>query len=933
MRRFLTAVTVAMVVGVATAPGASAAFGLNSPSVTFTASGPTPAMQAGSHPFEMTTTFRLNSIEEGGGKFIEGALRDLDVEQPSGFVGDRTAVPPCSTLDFLSRDSELLTECSDSTAVGMVTVTLCGSGTCSEGAEEATAVYNLEPPPGVAAKIGFWAGEVPVTVELGVSPDPPYNIVGRLRNTSQTLEVLRSELVLWGNPAHSSHDLMRGRCLRTGGSCPAKIPVRPFLTMPRSCTGPLLTRFDANAWWPAGATSRVSVTTPPGAIGCSKLGFVPEIAAQPTTDNAESPTGFNFNVDIEDEGLTSETGIAKSDIKKAVVTLPPGMTANPSLAEGLVACSQADLARETASSEPGEGCPQASTIGTVEVETPILEGEILKGQVFVATPDDPTTSAPGAENPFDSLIALYMVVKDPVLGVVLRLPGKVEPTPGTGQLVATFDDLPQYPVSHFRFRFREGGRSPLISPPTCGTHTTVAEFTPWADPSKTVEKSSSFEIVRGVGGGSCPPAGSLPFLPGFTAGSLNNDAGSYSPFYMRLTRRDGDRDLTRFSASLPPGVVAKLAGTSQCSDAAIAAARAKTGRSELAAPSCPASAEIGNVVGGAGVGSQLTYVPGKLYMAGPVGGAPLSVVAIVPAVAGPFDVGTVVVRQALRVDPRTAQVRVDSAASDRIPRMLAGIPLKVRDIRVNVNRPDFTLNPTSCNPFEVGAEIWGSGGSSDDAAGDVSISLADRFQAANCSRLRFKPRLSLRLKGGTARGDHPSLRGVYRPRKGDANLSRLVLRLPRSAFLDQGNIRTICTRVQFAAERCPKAAAYGRATAFTPLLDKPLSGPVYLRSSSNDLPDLVADLHGLVDIEAVARIDSHKGGIRATFTKVPDAPVTKVVVDMQGGRGKGLVVNSRDLCASTSKANLELGAHNGRFRTMQPTVAPSGCGESPGRRR
>ncbi|HEX8689662.1 MAG TPA: hypothetical protein VF729_05420, partial [Solirubrobacterales bacterium] len=437
-------------------------------------------------------------------------------------------------------------------------------------------------------------------------------------------------------------------------------------------------------------------------------------------------------------------------------------------------------------------------------------------------------------------------------------------------------------------------------------------------------ESSSFQITQGTGGGPCPPAGPPPFAPGFDAGTLSNFAGSHSPLHMRLTRRDGDQDLTRFDAVLPRGLVAKLAGVEQCPDSSIAAAKAKTGKAELASPSCPPGSEIGRVQGGAGVGSQLTYVPGGLYLAGPVGGAPLSVAAVVPAVAGPFDVGTIVVRQALRIDPRTAEVTVDGASSDPIPHILAGIPLRVRDIRVEADRPEFTLNPTSCDPFATSAQIWGGGGNPFFGGDDAPVARDARFQAASCSRLGFKPRISITLKGGTRRGAHPALKGVYQPRPGDANLSDLSARLPRSAFLDQAHIRTICTRVQFAADACPKGAVYGHVVAHTPLLAEPLSGPAFLRSSNNNLPDLVLDLHGLVDVEVSARIDSVKGGIRASFADAPDAPLAKVVLQMQGAK-KGLIVNSRDLCMKASRASIDLIAQSNKRRALRPQVRAVGC--------
>jgi hypothetical protein len=927
------------------APSAQAAFGFSDISVSFTEKDGSEARQAGSHPYAMRTTFRVNTVPHPTKKdskgnpipVVDGALRDLDVTAPAGFVGNPTAVPYCETVEFLASDVFGHPACSDSSALGQLTATL-GGGTGIEG-EETVAVYNMAPPPGVAAKIGFVVGDAPIVLQVGTTDDHPYRVVARLADTSQIAEVLESDFILWGNPADPSHDPDRGDCgfsnFPEEETCPANLPEKPFLTLPRSCGRPLTTSFHAVSWWsgdpvaPGGPETFAQTVASPSLTGCSKLGFSPTTSAQPTTDQAESPSGLAFDLTVEDEGIANPKGVAASDIRDAVVTFPVGVTANPSLAAGLLACSPADLARETISSAPGEGCPEASKVGTIEAETPVLEEETLHGALYLATPDDP--EAPGKENPFDELIAQYVVIKDPELGLLVKQAGVLKADPSTGQLVATFSDLPPFPLSAVRLSLKEGGRSPLITPPACGTHTTLAEFTPTANPQSVFSSPSSFQITRGVGGGPCP-TGPQPFEPGFIAGSLDNNAAAHTPFHMRLTRRDGDQDLTRFDATLPPGLLAKLKGVSKCPDSAIAAAEAKSGRAELASPSCPADSRIGTVQGGAGVGSQLTYVPGSLYLSGPVGKAPLSVVGIVPAVAGPFDVGTIVVRQALRVNPVTARAEVDGASSDPIPHILAGIPLRVRDIRVDVDRPSFTLNPTDCDPFATAASIWGGGADVFSVADDSSVARSDRFQAANCARLDFKPRLSLKLRGGTKRGDHPALTAVYRPRKGDANVTSIQTRLPTSAFLEQAHIRTICTRVQFAAEACPKGSVYGHVVATTPLLDEPLKGPVYLRSSNNDLPDMVLDLHGLVDVEVAARIDSVRGGIRATFPSAPDAPITKVVLRMQGAK-KGLVVNSTNLCASTNRARVALGAQNGKRRSLKPAVKPSGCkvGKSPKR--
>ncbi len=382
---------------------------------------------------------------------------------------------------------------------------------------------------------------------------------------------------------------------------------------------------------------------------------------------------------------------------------------------------------------------------------------MVKGSVFVASQDD---------NPFGSLIALYMVLREPRLGVFVKLPIKIDASeergPNAGRLVATVDDAPQLPVSRFTFHFKEGPRAPLVTPSACGTYTTTAQLSPWAHPEEPVTPSptATFDINTGMGGSPCPSGGAPPFKPGFSAGTLNNSAGAYSPLNMLLSRADGEQDITRFSAVLPPGVLAKLAGVGKCSDGSIAAARSKSGRAEIAAPSCPASSQVGRVVAGAGVGSALTYVSGSLYLAGPFGGDPLSVVSIVPAVAGPFDIGTVVTQVALTVNPETGVAEVDGVHSEPIPHILKGIPLKVRDLRVYADRPNFSLNATSCEREMATATLFGSYLDVFNPADDVPVARSDRYQAASCASLLFKPKLQLSLKGSTKRAGHPALRAV-----------------------------------------------------------------------------------------------------------------------------------------------------------------------------
>jgi len=923
--------------------------------LTFTNQDGSPATQAGSHPFALTTSFKLNYSEIAPFSFdTDGDLKDLIAQQVAGLGGDSTAIPRCSTSEFLAQPEDAavegLTSCDDKTAVGLSAPELAEPEVWSQ-----SAVFNLEPPPGVVVRLGFKVVFEPVIIDISVKQGGENNVVALLGNTPQVATVFGGALQLWGNPADPALDHFRGKCGESiipigfgpieffpnpfiGGNCAVQTEEKPFLTLPTSCNGPGRTDWRASSWaqpdnWDEGSIFTHDNAIPPnpqGFTGCGKLAFSPKVEAKPTTDSAETGTGLDFNLDFDDEGLVSKDGLAQSHVKKAVVTLPKGVTINPSIGEGLGVCTPAQLGGETIGSQPGEGCPNSSKIGSVDVEAAAID-EPVKGSVFLAQQDDPATTTPGAENPFDSLIAFYIVLRNPNLGVLVKLLAKVEPDPQTGQLVTTIDNAPQFAFSHFNLHFKEGQRAALVSPPGCGTYATEAKLYPWSDPTNPRTVISEFEISEGTGGAPCPPGGVPPFHPDFEAGAINNNAGSFSPFNMRLIREDGEQDMTKFSAILPPGELGSLAGVSKCPDSAIAVAKAKQGREELASPSCPANSLIGHTLAGAGVGGALTYVGGQVYLGGPYNGSPLSVISVTPAVAGPFDAGTVVVRLALDLNPKTAEVEVNGANSDPIPHIIKGIVLKLRDLRVYVDRPNFTLNPTSCDESSARSTLFGSYLDVLNPADDRPVDLATRYQAANCLNLGFKPKLDLTLKGGTKRGGHPGLLATYTPRKGDANVEGLIVRLPRSAFLDQAHIKTICTRVQFAADACPPGAQYGFIKAWTPLLDEPLAGPAYLRSSNHKLPDLVFDLHGLVDVEVSTRIDSQKGGIRATVEDAPDAPLSKVVLRMQGAK-KGLIINSRNLCGAKSKANVTFSGHNGKQHASNPVMRAECGGGRKGKR-
>jgi hypothetical protein len=911
--------------------------------------GGNPTSQAGSHPFQYTTTLQLNAgraSKASRGEQVVGA-RSIAVEQPAmtrnvrialpaGLVGNASAMPQCDMSIFLNGEGGF-NRCPDATIVGVTSATVVENAT--QGLRRlAVPVFNLPPAHGEPARFGFMVLANPVVIDTEVDTEDSYKIAAKVRNITQVVQILAATTTFWGTPGDPRHDNARGwSCVAgepPGSTCePANLGETAFMRMPVQCSSPLDFGIELEPWnVPLGSEVASASFTGAPLSGCNRVPFDPTIHSSPTSKLAENPSGLEFELDMPNAGLLNKEGIAEGQAKKVEVTLPEGMSVNPSEGEGLAGCSPEEYARETLDSRPGEGCPEASKVGTVQVSTPLLPEEEAHGSLYVASPHD---------NPFDSLIALYIVARIPDRGILIKQPVRVDADPVTGQLTATSDELPQLPYSSFKLQFRPGGRAPLVTPPACGTYDVVSRFTPWSAqdpnnpaPGEIVTRTSSFTVERGVDGGACPAGGTPPFHPNLLAGSINNAAGRYSPFNVRLTRNDGEQEFTDFSIKLPPGVVGKLAGIPFCSDAQIAAAKARTGPNggaeELASPSCPAASEIGHTLVGAGVGNSLTYVPGKLYLAGPYHGSPLSIVSITAAKVGPFDLGTVVVREALRINPETAEVFVDATGSDPIPHIIQGIPVHARDIRIYVDRPNFVLNPTSCERTSTASTVVGSGRDFGSAADDVPVTVTSPFQAADCASLGFKPRLSLTLRGKTRRGGNPALRAVLRPRPGDANAARISVALPHSEFLDNANFRTICTRVQFKAgagngAECPAGAVYGHARAWTPLFSKPLEGPVLLRSSEHPLPDLVLALHGLVDIDAVGRIDSVGGGIRNTFDFVPDAPITKVVVAFQGGR-KGLFENSTDICLGKHRATVKMKGHNGRVHNFRTPLKPK-CGK------
>jgi hypothetical protein len=890
-----------------------------------------------------------------------GNLRTVRVDLPTGLTVNPQATPQCALAA-----GQHPSDCASSaplSKVGVSEIEVTNAQTGFTPPALKADVYNIVPKDGEPARFGFTLAGSDIFLEADVAWEGDYHEYFTIHAKKLEVPPIPAELAR----------VARNRLTFDGDAGDGT-----FITTPTTCLGPAApgspfehvysTFLRADAFEPpnfdpnfpdGSAFVESKIPRKAGEFetspkNCDSIPFEPSIAVDPNTPQTDSPAGATVTVTLPEvkNPLKEEESKGSSHVRSAKTTLPQGMGLNPSAANGLEACSDAQFGKGT---RDLVACPAASRIGTVEVDTPPLLDGSLSGPVYVGRQlsRDP---ASGEE------YRIFVVAESSRYDISARLLGKISANPQTGQLTTTFDDgplgsiplpgLPQVPFKTFRLKLNGGAKAALTSPPSCGPNATDTRFVPWSSaqgngPAGSDEgpslappatPSASFSLTAAPGGGACAKTlAARPFAPGFGAGTANRKAGSFSPAHMDITRSDGDQELKGVDVKLPPGLTAKLAGVHYCPEPVLAAAAAIGGREEAAHQSCPDDSLIGHADVAAGSGPQPIEITGKVFLAGRYKGAPLSLAVVTPATAGPFDLGTVVVRVALFVDPRTAQVR---AVSDPIPHVYGGATLDVRSVSVTLDRHNFSLNPTNCSPFAFAGSLLGGGANPVDPAAFSSTPVSAPFQAKDCDRLGFRPKLFLRLFGATRRAKNPKLRAVLLPRAGDANIARAATILPRSLILDQGNLSKVCTRVQFAAHDCPKNSIYGYARAFSPLLDAPLKGPVYLRSSDNVLPDLVSDLRGQVEIELDSRTDSVHGHIRNIFDVTPDVPVSKFVLTLRGGR-KGLLVNSRNQCprkgthrqgskgaqASKGRRNgkgqrviVRLKAQNGKKRNMRPRL-------------
>lgn len=879
---------------------------------------------AGGHPPFGITQFIVRHKTELLHKEPEVNMKTLRVDLPVGLSVNPGATPQCT--------EESPGDCPPNTRVGESIVTVSPELSLVGAPIPVTAqVYNLKPKFGQPARFGFTVEAIP-----GIPVIPPSDIF------------LEAD-VAWESDFHEGFTinvpkvqfvkLLMNRLI-FDGRAHEEPGVGFFLTTPSTCFDPTQPAFEHTYSTYARADSLenpdpnfpngspfVESKLPPGTSpkDCGSIPFNPAIGVDPGTGEVDSPAGAVTEVKLPVE--PNPAGQETSTMRTARVTLPAGMGLNPSAANGLAACADAQFGKGTRNPV---ACPPASKVGTVTVATPPLPEGPLTGNVYVG---EQRSRNPESGEEYRIFVHAF----SERYGVDLRLIGNVIANARTGQLTAVFDDppknvlrggnsdnlpngLPQVPFTSFKIDIDDGPRAALSSPPICGPNTTSTQLTPWSaqfSGKGPATPSSNFNLASLPGGGPCPKTmAQRPFAPGFSAKPKADTAKTFTPFSTNITRPPGQQELKGIDVLLPPGATAKLKGVPYCPPQAIAGAQARSGAEERKNPSCPDSSKIGVAKVQAGTGPSPLAIDGDAYLAGPYKGAPLSIVVVTPALAGPFDLGNVVVRVPLFLASETARIHPKTS---EIPDVFGGTKLDIRSIFLNINRKDFTLNGTNCRKGSTSGAIYGGGADPTNPALFAPFKVADEFKATGCRKLKFRPQLNIRLFGATVRAKHPKLRAVLKARGKDANIRRASVALPRALFLDQASLATVCTRVQFAADKCPKRSIYGRAKAFTPLLGKPLKGPVYLRSSNNTLPDLVAHLEGQVTIDLVGRIDSFRGGLRTTFGRVPDVPVKKFVMTLPGGK-KGLLVNSTNLCAKPVKAIIRLRAHNGKKINRKPKL-------------
>jgi hypothetical protein len=899
-------------------------FGVDTYEFTPEDEGGLPDTQAGSHPFQLTTTLALNtylfSETKGGATQVNtepvALAKDLRFQLPPGLVANATVLPRCPLSAFL------LKECAQQTAVGVSVVSIYERNIVGGILKFRDPVFNLEPSYGEPARFGFLVYGHPIYLDTSLRTGGDYGVTVIVKNITQEAAFVASTLTLWGVPGAPQHDALRGYpCLEPGfyGPCTplGEQHPPPFLFMPPSCTGPLPTTMEADSWLREGVFASAVPPEPMAAQdGCNRLPFTPSVKVTPDGQAGSTPTGLTVDEHVPQESSLAPEGLAESDVKGLSVTLPEGVVLNPAGADGLQACAMEQIGLQ---SPEAPTCPEASKVATATIKTPLLS-EPLEGAAYLATQNS---------NPFGSLVSLYVYAENAREGIRAKATGEVLENPVTGQLTAHFegdpifeDDpsfagdvaaqfLPETPFEDVELHFFGGDRAPLATPAKCGAYTTTGTFTPWAE-NGTTESSSTFDVVSGPNGEPC--ANPLPFGPTLTTGTTSIQAGGFTPFVMTMSREDGEQALQGVQLKMPLGVSGTLSGVKLC------------GEEQANAGTCGPESEIGETIVSVGVGGDpYTVRGGKVYITGPYEGAPFGLSIVNPAKAGPFDLGDVVVRAKIEVNEETAALTVttDDEGPYRIPTLIDGIPLEIKHVFVDINRPGFTFNATNCSPLTITGSLTSTEGS----VSELSVP----YQATNCAVLAFKPKLEAWTSGNASRANGASFRvklgypaGPY-----DANIAKVKVKLPKGLPSRLTTLQKACLAAVFNANpaNCPPASIIGYATATTPVLPVPLSGPAYFVSHGGEaFPSLIIVLQGYgVTVHLVgSTFISPQGITSSTFKTVPDVPVGTFELTLPQGPYSALTANT-NLCKKSLAMPTEFVGQNGALLKTSTKIAVTGC--------
>ncbi len=848
--------------------------------------------QAGGHP-DVSFDFALDNPGE------PEAASDVILNLPEGLFGNPNAVRRCTSVDYA------LQQCPTASQVGIVTIRANYLGN-PENLLGTAPLYYVEPQSEEeTVRFAFIvpALQIPISAPVAVRTGSDYGLRFTVSGLTQLIPLAGVAMKVWGFPASAANNgdrFAKGSPGEPAG-CPgiedtscefanaAGTAVHPMIDNPTVCTGQNLpVTLSARTYQDPGKLTHAEDQLSP-VTGCEKLNFYPVLNASLTTDETDAPSGLDLELRAK-QFLSA--ALSPSQIRSATVTLPQGLTINPDAADGQSACPDA-LANF--GSEAPANCPDNAKIGNMELETPALDGPI-KGSLYFGEPK------PGDQ------YRIFLVADG--FGIHAKLVGSLQPDPATGQVTAFFTDLPQVPFESFSFHIFASDRGLLATPTQCATYRVESNFKPWNSVLADQPSSPNFELSSGPNGRPCP--GQIrPFGPMLVAGASNPLAGAFSSFHLRLDRDDGDQFLGDLNFRMPPGFTGDLRGISYCPEAAIIAAAQNQGRSEQAAPSCPASSQIGTTNVAAGPGVNPFNAVGRMYLAGPLKGAPLSLAAVTPALAGPYDYGVVVVRVALHVDQRTAQV---SALSDTVPQIIGGVPIRMRSIQVNIDRERFTINPTNCSNLSVNSEGVGDQG--------TIAGFSSYFHAVNCRSLGFRPKMTIRQlgkRGQTRRSKNPKLRFDVWSRSGDTNVSRVGVTLPKAFEIDQSHLGNLCSKSELEANQCAGHKPIGKVWVKSPLLDRRLSGPTFSVSGFGNLPRVAFILRGQVTLIPLAESSSVKGRLKTVVPVVPDAPIGHFRFVLYGGK-RGYLVNTRNLCNGNPVVSVRFKGHNSRRQNQNVNV-------------